>query len=99
MYGAIKNHILATLEGIRGEGFYKTERVLSTPQGARVGVIVPQDNGAFRGEVLVLCANNCLGLAGHPEILAAAHMALDRWGYGLASVRFICGTQQVHKDL
>ena len=99
MYGAIKNHILATLEGIRAEGFYKTERVLSTRQGARVGVIVPRDTGVFRGEVLVLCANNYLGLAGHPEILAAAHAALDRWGYGLASVRFICGTQQVHKDL
>jgi glycine C-acetyltransferase len=62
-------------------------------------VIVPRAAKPFEGDMLILCANNYLGLAQHPEILAAAHGALDQWGYGLSSVRFICGTQQVHKDL
>src|SRR5262249_24827455 len=75
----------------RQAGLYKGERVLASPQRARVGV-------AGR-EVLNLCANNYLGLANHPEVVRAAHEALDRWGYGLASVRFICGTQQPHKEL
>ena len=77
---------------IRDAGLFKGERVITTPQRARVGVVE-------RDEVLNLCANNYLGLADHPEVVAAAQEALDRWGYGLASVRFICGTQQIHKQL
>ena len=73
-------------------GTYKTELVMTTPQGAHVDV-------EGRGEMLNLCANNYLGLADHPEIVAAAHEALDRWGYGMASVRFICGTQALHRQL
>jgi glycine C-acetyltransferase len=79
------------LSRIRQAGLYKEERVLQSPQGARIRV--PQ------GEVLNFCANNYLGLSSHPEILGAAHEALHRWGYGLSSVRFICGTQEIHKQL
>ena len=71
---------------------YKNERFIGTPQGTRIRL-------ADGREVLNLCANNYLGLAQHPEVRRAAHEALDRWGYGLASVRFICGTQSVHKEL
>jgi glycine C-acetyltransferase len=80
------------LEAIRAAGLYKPERVLTTPQQAKVGVqgLPP---------VLNLCANNYLGLSDDPRLVAAAHAALDRWGYGLSSVRFICGTQQPHKEL
>jgi glycine C-acetyltransferase len=81
------------LDDIRDGGLEKPERVLTTPQGARVGV-----RGGDR-EVLNLCANNYLGLADHPDVIAAAHDALDEWGFGLASVRFICGTQELHKRL
>ena len=80
------------LDEIRAAGTYKRERVLSTPQGTFVRV----ENGQ---PVLNLCANNYLGLAQHPEVRAAAHRGLDEWGYGMASVRFICGTQSVHKQL
>ena len=73
-------------------GSIKRERVIATPQRARIAVTTGQ-------QVLNLCANNYLGLADHPEVIAAAHAALDRWGYGLASVRFICGTQDIHKEL
>ena len=76
---------------IRDAGLYKEERVLQGPQGAAVRV---QDR-----EVLNFCANNYLGLSSHPEIIRAAHEALDRWGYGMSSVRFICGTQGIHKEL
>ena len=79
------------LQEIRDAGLYKAERVLATPQQARVQV-------AGR-EVLNLCANNYLGLSDHPAVVQAAHAALDRWGYGLSSVRFICGTQEIHKEL
>ncbi len=92
MYGSIKDHLARQLDELRAAGLYKNERVLSTPQAARVRV-------ADGPEVLNLCANNYLGLAQHPEVIAAAHAALDRWGYGLASVRFICGTQALHKEL
>jgi len=85
-------YVQTQLEQIAQAGLEKEERVLQTPQGARVGV-------AGRTRVLNLCANNYLGLANHPEVIRAAHEALDRWGYGLASVRFICGTQQIHKQL
>jgi glycine C-acetyltransferase len=92
MYGAFKQHIATQLEQIRTAGTFKHERVIATPQGAhiRVGDDPP---------VLNLCANNYLGLAGHPAIVAAAREALERWGYGLSSVRFICGTQAVHQQL
>jgi glycine C-acetyltransferase len=85
-------HLSVQLDAIRAAGTWKSERHLSTPQGVRV-----QANGG--PPVLNLCANNYLGLAQHPEVKAAAHAALDRWGYGLASVRFICGTQDVHQQL
>jgi len=81
-----------TLEEIRSAGLYKEERVITTPQG----VVIRVKDG---GEVLNFCANNYLGLADHPEVIAAAHRALDDHGFGLASVRFICGTQDLHKDL
>jgi glycine C-acetyltransferase len=81
------------VEEIRRAGLEKPERVLSTPQRARVGV------RGGEGEVLNMCANNYLGLADHPEVIAAAHDAIDQWGFGLASVRFICGTQALHKEL
>ena len=92
MFGPIQEHLAAQLDEIRAAGLFKGERVITGPQGARVGVLQHEP-------VLNLCANNYLGLADHPEVLAAAHEALDRWGYGLASVRFICGTQQIHKQL
>lgn len=85
-------HLSLQLDAIRAAGTWKRERHLSTPQGVRVRA----DGGP---PVLNLCANNYLGLAQHPEVKAAAHAALDRWGYGLASVRFICGTQDVHQQL
>jgi len=92
VFGSMKEHIAAELADIRDSGLYKSERVITTPQRARVGVLQ-------RKPVLNLCANNYLGLADHPEVIAAAHEALERWGYGMASVRFICGTQQLHKQL
>jgi glycine C-acetyltransferase len=92
MFGSMKEFLANQVEQIRHDGLYKAERVITSPQSARVGVIEHEP-------VLNLCANNYLGLADHPEILAAAHEALDRWGYGMASVRFICGTQQIHKQL
>ena len=87
-----REHLLRTLDGISSAGLTKTERVLATPQGPHVAV-----SGGAR--VLNFCANNYLGLADNPEIIQSARATLDRWGYGLASVRFICGTQQIHKDL
>ena len=92
MYGEFKEHLTAELTEIKAAGLYKSEREITTAQGARVGV-----NG--KSEVLNLCANNYLGLAQHPEVSAAAKAGLDNWGYGLASVRFICGTQSLHKQL
>jgi len=92
MHMTLQKHALQQLEEIRAAGTYKHERVLSTPQAERIQV-------AGATPVLNLCANNYLGLAGHPALLRAAHEALDRWGYGLSSVRFICGTQSLHKDL
>lgn len=92
MTDAFSQHLTAQLDAIRAAGAYKRERVLSTPQGT----IVRANGGA---PVLNLCANNYLGLAQHPKVRQAAHEALEHWGYGLASVRFICGTQGVHKEL
>ena len=92
MYGAFKQHIERELQAMREAGVYKQERVIATPQGAEVGLA----NG---GSLINLCANNYLGLAQDPRVKAAAHEGLERWGYGMASVRFICGTQSVHKEL
>jgi glycine C-acetyltransferase len=92
MYGSIKEHLGQQLEEIRNAGLYKKERIITTPQGAHIRVADGQP-------VLNMCANNYLGLAEHPAVLASAHEALERWGYGLSSVRFICGTQQIHKEL
>lgn len=92
MYGAIQQHIAKTLAEIKAAGLFKPERVIATPQAGHIRV----QGGA---DVLNLCANNYLGLASHPAIVKAAHEALDRWGYGMASVRFICGTQEIHKEL
>ena len=93
MYDRFRDHVNSQLSAIRSAGLYKSERVITTPQDARISVV-----GGAR-PVLNLCANNYLGLAEHPEVIKAAHAALDRWGYGMASVRFICGTQQIHKEL
>ena len=92
MYGTLRDDLVGTLAGVREAGLYKSELEITTPQGAHVDV-------TGRGELLNLCANNYLGLANHPAIVAAAHEALDRWGYGMASVRFICGTQALHREL
>jgi len=82
-------------EALKSQGLYKTERLIAGPQQAAIDV---RSNGATR-HVLNLCANNYLGLANHPDVIAAAHKALDEYGYGMASVRFICGTQTLHKEL
>jgi len=92
MFGTMKTHVAAALNEIRTAGLWKDERILTSPQGAHVKV-------ADGREVINFCANNYLGLANDPRLLAAARDSYDRWGLGLASVRFICGTQQVHKDL
>ena len=92
MFEAMREHVAAQLEEIRGAGLYKAERLIATPQGARIAL---QDGR----KVLNLCANNYLGLSGSPELADAARAALARWGYGLSSVRFICGTQTLHKEL
>ncbi|MFH8293862.1 glycine C-acetyltransferase [Streptomyces sp. NPDC018059] len=95
MFDSVREDLQATLDEITAAGLHKPERVIGTPQSATVAVT----SGGRSGEVLNFCANNYLGLADHPEVVAAAHEALDRWGYGMASVRFICGTQEVHKEL
>jgi len=92
MNTAFQSYLTAQLDAIRAAGTYKRERKLTTPQG-----VVIRTNGGK--PVLNLCANNYLGLAQHPKVRQAAHEALEHWGYGLASVRFICGTQGVHKEL
>lgn len=95
MFETVREDLRSTLDEIRAAGLHKPERVIGTPQNAAVAVT----SGGAAGEVLNFCANNYLGLADHPEVVAAAKDALDRWGYGMASVRFICGTQEVHKEL
>jgi glycine C-acetyltransferase len=91
MFERMRSHLTQQLQEIREAGLEKPERVIESPQGATVAVM--------ERDVLNLCANNYLGLADHPAVIAAAKEALDRWGYGMASVRFICGTQEVHKEL
>ena len=92
MFGTFQQHVRQQLDDIRTAGTYKSERIIVTPQGTTIRV----SDGR---PVLNLCANNYLGLAQHPAIAAAAKAAIDQWGYGMASVRFICGTQGVHKQL
>ncbi|WP_329184998.1 glycine C-acetyltransferase [Actinacidiphila glaucinigra] len=95
MFDSVRDDLRGTLDEIREAGLFKPERVIGSPQNASVSV----SGGGVPGDVLNFCANNYLGLADHPEVTAAAKEALDRWGYGMASVRFICGTQEVHKEL
>src|SRR5437867_1252776 len=92
MFDSLKPQLEAELQQIREAGLYKDERVLASPQGPVVKL-------ADGREVLVFCANNYLGLSSHPDVIAAAHKALDSHGYGLSSVRFICGTQDLHQTL
>ena len=101
MYGSTQQRLAATLAEIEAAGLHKDERVIQTPQNAAIGVLAaPEGAGAGAStevvEVVNFCANNYLGLANHPELLRACHAALDTYGYGLSSVRFICGTQTVH---
>jgi glycine C-acetyltransferase len=92
MYGKIKDHLIKELEQIRGSGLFKDERIIAGRQGAKVEL-------ADGRQVINLCANNYLGLAGTQELVEASKAGLEKWGYGLSSVRFICGTQQLHKQL
>ena len=91
MYATLKDQLADDLSTLKAEGLYKAEAVISTPQSARIGVGDQQ--------LLNFCANNYLGLADHPAMIAAAQQALERWGFGMASVRFICGTAEIHKEL
>jgi len=92
MFSAVRTHFQQQLRDIQTSGLYKAERIITTPQGSHIGV-------REKKTVINFCANNYLGLASHPALIAAAHQSLDRWGYGLSSVRFICGTQEIHKQL
>src|ERR671910_3402626 len=91
MYAALKDQLTDDLAQIRADGLFKAEVIIRTPQAAEIGV--------GDASVLNLCANNYLGLADHPAMVAASQQALDRWGFGMASVRFICGTTEIHKEL
>ncbi len=92
MYGKFKAHLEKELQDIKDAGLYKKERIITTPQGAPIKVSTGE-------EVLNFCANNYLGLSSHPKVIEAAHKILDKRGYGMSSVRFICGTQDIHKEL
>lgn len=92
MYGKIKSYLTEELQSIEDNGLYKRERVITTPQGANVKVNSGDD-------VVIMCANNYLGLSSHPDVIQASKDALDSHGYGMSSVRFICGTQDIHKEL
>lgn len=92
MYGKLKDHLIQELEDIKDDGVYKRERVITTPQGSEVEVA----NG---DEVVIMCANNYLGLSSHPDVIQASKDTLDSHGFGMSSVRFICGTQDIHKEL
>ena len=91
MYGHVQEILRAEVDAIRLQGLYKAERTILSPQASRIRV--------GGGEVINFCANNYLGLSSHPRIIEAAHRGLEQWGYGMSSVRFICGTQQVHRQL
>jgi len=92
MYGAFKDFLTAELNAIEAAGLYKRERIIVGPQDA----VIRLDNGA---EVINFCANNYLGLSSHPRVIEAAKRAIDSHGFGMSSVRFICGTQDIHKEL
>jgi glycine C-acetyltransferase len=92
MYGKIKNDLQITLQSLKEQGLYKTERIITSAQGAEIRLSTGET-------ALNFCANNYLGLANHPEVVEAARQMMDDWGFGLSSVRFICGTQQIHKEL
>ncbi len=92
MYGSIKEHLQAEIKDIKENGLYKKERIITSPQGAAIKINTGQ-------EVLNFCANNYLGLSSHPEVVQAAKDAMDSHGFGMSSVRFICGTQDIHKEL
>lgn len=92
MYGKMQQYLAEELKSIEENGLYKRERIITSPQGARVTVSSGE-------EVVIMCANNYLGLSSHPEVIQAAKHALDTRGYGMSSVRFICGTQDIHKEL
>lgn len=92
MYGKIKDHLQEELKEIEEAGLYKRERIITTPQGANVHVSTGED-------VVIMCANNYLGLSSHPDVIQAAKETLDTHGFGMSSVRFICGTQDIHKEL
>ena len=92
MYGAIKDFLKAEIEGIKEEGLYKKERIITSPQGAEISIQGGQ-------EVINFCANNYLGLSSHPAVIQAAKDTMDTHGFGMSSVRFICGTQDIHKEL
>lgn len=95
MTASFLESLAAQTEALKSQGLYKTERLITGPQQAQIDV---KSNGGAQ-HALNLCANNYLGLANHPDVIAAAHKALDEYGYGMSSVRFICGTQTLHKDL
>ena len=92
MYGKIKDELQKELADIKANGLYKSERIITTPQGAEVHVSTGED-------VIIMCANNYLGLSSNPDVIEAAKEALDTHGFGMSSVRFICGTQDIHKEL
>lgn len=92
MYGKLKNHLQEELQDIKNNGLYKEERIITSPQGAEINLNTGET-------VLNFCANNYLGLSSHPEVIQAAKDAMDTHGFGMSSVRFICGTQDIHKEL
>ncbi|HEY5549492.1 MAG TPA: glycine C-acetyltransferase [Coriobacteriia bacterium] len=97
MFGSMRDALRSEIELLHTASLYKTERVIVSPQGSTIRVAVPGEDEPR--EVINFCANNYLGLANDPRVVAAAHSALERWGFGTSSVRFICGTYQVHKEL
>jgi glycine C-acetyltransferase len=92
MYGSVKEALQLELDNIKEAGLYKSERIIVSPQAANIQINTGK-------EVLNFCANNYLGLSSHPEAIKAAHEAIDTHGFGMSSVRFICGTQDIHKEL
>ena len=92
MYAKIKEHVQQELDQIKEDGLYKVERIITSPQDAVIKISTGQ-------EVINFCANNYLGLSSHPEVIQAAKDAMDSHGFGMSSVRFICGTQDIHKEL
>ncbi|HZE83782.1 MAG TPA: aminotransferase class I/II-fold pyridoxal phosphate-dependent enzyme, partial [Puia sp.] len=97
MNASFVKRIAAELEEIRSAGLFKSERIITSPQGAEIMVTLPGSSDGKK--VLNFCANNYLGLSSHPKVIAAAHKAIDARGYGMSSVRFICGTEDIHREL